>query len=159
MSNAEANLATIHKLYGCFSKVDAEGMAACYAANAKFQDPVFNLEGAQVGMMWRMLCKNAKSLQVSHRDAKTDGQNGSAHWEARYLYSATNRPVHNIIEAKYTFNAEGLIVTHHDSFNLWRWAGMALGPVGMILGWSPPLQQQIRGGAVKALAKFTAKQG
>ena len=45
----------------------------------------------------------------------------------------TGRPVHNIIDAQFTFR-DGLIVTHIDTFNLWRWSRMALGPKAVALG-------------------------
>ena len=60
-------------------------MAACYAPNATFSDPVFqHLEGAEVPAMWRMLCERGTDLEIVHSAVETDGERGSAHWDADY---------------------------------------------------------------------------
>ena len=43
-------------------------MAACYAPNAHFIDPVFELQGAEIGAMWTMLCERGSDLRVESRD-------------------------------------------------------------------------------------------
>ena len=80
---------------------------------------------------------------------------GSAHWEARYTYSATGRSVHNRIDATFEFR-DGLITRHVDRFSLWRWAAMALGAKGALLGWLPPVRAAIRARAAKGLAAYMA---
>jgi hypothetical protein len=50
----------------------------------------------------------------------------------------------NIIDAKFSFNSDGLIVTHVDTFDLWRWSRMALGCMGITLGWTSFVQNKIR---------------
>jgi hypothetical protein len=82
---------------------------------------------------------------------------GSAHWEARYLFSATGRKVHNIIDARFELR-DGKIVRHADSFDLWRWSGMALGAKGKLLGWAPPIKNAIHRTAIRGLEAFEAKQ-
>ena len=48
---------TIERLYKAFAELDSKTMAACYAPDATFEDPVFNLRGrTHVGGMWAMLC-------------------------------------------------------------------------------------------------------
>jgi hypothetical protein len=42
----------------------------------------------------------------------------------------------NIIDAEYPFQA-GRITAHRDHFSVWRWSSQALGPAGMLLGWTP----------------------
>lgn len=79
-----------------------------------------------------------------------------AHWEARYDFTATGRKVHNIIDATFEF-ADGKIIRHRDHFDLHRWAGMALGLKGKLLGWAPPVQNAIRKMAVKGLDQYEAK--
>jgi hypothetical protein len=151
-----ANEALIHRFYEAFARRDAETMAGCYAPAAHFHDPVFqDLHGAEVGAMWRMLCARAGDLELSHSTVEADGQRGSAHWEADYTFSATGRRVHNSIDASFEFEA-GLIVDHRDDFNLYAWARQALGPVGLLLGWSPPVQAKIRGQARQGLDEFIA---
>ena len=78
-------------------------MAACYAPDATFRDPAFDLAGAEVGAMWAMLCARGKDLALEWRDVRADDRAGSAHWEARYTFSVTGRPVHNVIDAAFTF--------------------------------------------------------
>lgn len=104
-------------------------------------------------MMWRMLCERGKDLRVEYSDVKVDGNVGSAHWEAWYTFSGTGRPVHNIIEARFTF-AGGQIASHTDTFDLYRWSRQALGAKGLLLGWSPLVRNAIRSQAAKALARF-----
>jgi hypothetical protein len=63
------------------------------------------------------------------------------------------RPVRNIIDAAFVFK-DGKIFQHQDSFDLWRWASMALGPTGKFLGWLPPVQASIRRTARQGLEKY-----
>jgi ketosteroid isomerase-like protein len=142
------NARLIETFYSSFQKRDAEGMIACYAPDVRFSDPVFHdLEGKRACSMWRMLCKRAKDLEIEFRDVQADDRTGSAHWEARYLFSATGRNVHNVIDAKFEFK-DGKIIRHADTFDLWRWAGMALGTKGKLLGWLPPIKRAIHQKAV-----------
>ena len=153
---AQENAALIERFYGCFTKRDGAGMAACYHPDVVFSDPVFeDLKGPRAGAMWRMLTARAKTLEVTFRDVKADAETGSAHWEAKYLFSATGRNVHNVIDARFWFK-DGKIVRHEDTFDLWRWSGMALGAKGKFLGWLPPVQQAIRKQAIGGLEQFLA---
>jgi ketosteroid isomerase-like protein len=154
--DAGANAALIDRFYDAFGRRDAETMAACYAPDATFSDPVFqDLRGAEVPSMWRMLCEGATDLKIVHRDVRADGDRGSAHWDADYTFSATGRPVHNEIDATFTFR-DGLIAEHVDRFDLWKWTRQALGPVGLALGWSPPVHNKVRGQARARLDEFMA---
>ena len=148
------NASLIETFYTSFQKRDAEGMAACYHPEVRFSDPVFGeLVGPRAGAMWRMLAGRAKTLEIEFRDVAADDRTGSAHWEARYLFSATGRQVHNKIDAKFELK-DGKIFRHTDTFDLWRWAGMALGMKGKLLGWLPPIQQAIRAKALRGLEEF-----
>lgn len=150
------SLEVISRLYQAFGARDHETMARCYTPDARFSDPVFtDLRGTQVAAMWRMLCQRATDLRIVYRDVSTDGNSGAAHWEAWYTYSATGRPVHNVIEATFTLR-DGLIATHHDQFDLYRWTRQALGLTGVLLGWTPVLQSAVRRQAAVALARFSA---
>ncbi|MEZ4223367.1 MAG: nuclear transport factor 2 family protein [Polyangiaceae bacterium] len=149
--------ALIEKLYHSLGARDGDGMAQCYAPDATFSDPVFPaLRGPEVGAMWRMLCERATDIRVEASAIGADDQAGSAHWEAWYTFSQTGRKVHNVIDARYTFR-DGVIVTHVDQFDLWRWSRQALGPVGTLLGWSPLVRNKVRGQAQKNLARFLGK--
>ncbi len=143
----------ITSFYTAFQRRDGTTMAGCYAPDATLRDPVFRLAGWRIGAMWQMLCDRGKDLRLEFRDVVTDGDGGSAHWEAWYSFSATRRPVHNVITAEFRFRG-GQIVEHVDQFPLYRWAGQALGLKGWLLGWSPPVQGAIRAQAAKGLEVY-----
>lgn len=146
----------IFRLYEAFAVRDHVGMARCYTPDARFSDPVFtDLRGTQVAAMWRMLCQRATDLRITYSDVSAEGNSGSAHWEAWYTYSATGRPVHNVIEAAFTFR-DGRIATHRDHFDLYRWTRQALGTTGVLLGWTPFLRSAVRRKAALALVRFSA---
>ena len=147
----------IEGFYTAFQKRDAESMVACYHPEVQFSDPVFqDLRGPRAGAMWRMLCERAQDFSLEFRDVTADDRAGAAHWEAHYTFSGTGRKVHNILDAKFEFQG-GKIVRHTDSFDLWRWAGMALGAKGKLLGWLPPVQGSIRAKAMAGLVAFERK--
>jgi uncharacterized protein len=150
----------IESFYTAFAKLDADGMNRCYDESVvRFSDPVFtDLRGKEVTGMWRMLCARAKGFSLTFDDVHADDTSGSAHWVARYTFAKTKRPVVNDIRARFVLR-DGRIVEHRDEFDLWRWAGQALGPMGKILGWAPPIQNSIRKQARKGLDDFLAKSG
>jgi ketosteroid isomerase-like protein len=147
----------IRKFYAAFQRRDHAAMAACYAPDATFSDPVFPaLRGPAVAAMWRMLCERGADLRIEASEIEGDSTRGSARWEAWYTFSATGRPVHNSIRASFTFR-DGRIQSHVDSFDLYRWARQALGLKGLLLGWAPPVQGAIRAQAARALDAFVRK--
>jgi ketosteroid isomerase-like protein len=147
----------IQTFYEAFQRRDAEAMGACYHPDVAFSDPVFPaLSGDRARGMWAMLCKRGKDLTLEFSDVQADDSSGSAHWEARYTFSATGNMVHNVIDAEFTF-ADGLIKTHTDTFDLWRWAGQALGFKGKLLGWAPFVQNAVRAQADKGLSQFMSR--
>jgi ketosteroid isomerase-like protein len=153
---SDANRQLIQRFYDALARRDAETMAACYAADATFADPVFELSGAECGDMWRMLCARGKDLEVEAFDIAADDSAGSAHWIAHYTFSGTGRAVVNRISARFRF-AQGLIREHVDRFDLWRWSAQALGPVGLLLGWTPLVRSKIRRQAAEGLRRFRAE--
>lgn len=147
----------IEDFYKAFQKKDYAGMIACYHPNIEFSDPVFtDLKAKQAGAMWHMLCERGTDLTLEFKDIQTQGSSGKAHWEATYTFSTTGRRVHNIIDANFDFQ-DGKIIRHHDHFDLWRWTRMALGTSGILLGWSPLVQNKVRETALKGLQAFIAK--
>ena len=106
--------------------------------------------------MWKMLTSRAADLAVEVSDVRADDRVGSAHWEARYTFSATGRHVHNVIEASFELR-DGLISRHTDTFDFWRWSRQALGPAGYLLGWSSVIRNKVRGTAARGLDAFMAK--
>ena len=132
-------------------------MDACYAPDARFSDPVFtDLTGNEPGAMWRMLTGRADDLVVRLAEHEADDERGSAHWVADYTFSSTGRKVHNDVRAEFRFE-HGLIAEHRDSFSFHAWARQALGPVGLILGWTPLLRGRVQRQARAGLDEFLAQ--
>ena len=77
-SAALENRALIERFYAAFQKRDGAAMAACYHANARFRDPVFELEGARVGAMWKMLTSRGTDLRVEFGNVSADAASGAA---------------------------------------------------------------------------------
>lgn len=154
MSHPNAELIT--RFYQAFQRQDAEAMAACYADDVQFSDPVFtDLKGREAGDMWRMLTSRAQNFSLEFSNVEADDQRGSARWVATYLFSGTGRTVVNRIQANFVFR-DGKIVEHRDRFDLWKWSAQALGLKGALLGWTPLVQGAIRKQAGKGLAAFRA---
>jgi ketosteroid isomerase-like protein len=132
-------------------------MAACYADDVVFSDPVFpKLSGEEARDMWRMLTQRAQDFSLTFAEVDADERVGSAQCVAHYLFSQTGRTVVNRIEGQFVFR-DGLIVEHRDSFDLWRWSRQALGFKGALLGWTPMVQNAIRAQARKGLDAYLAK--
>ena len=153
-----ANAQLIEHFYAAFARRDASAMATCYAPDARFRDPVFDLAGGDIGAMWAMLCERGKDLTIVWRDIRADDATGRAHWEADYTFGATGRPVHNVIDAAFTFRA-GRIASHVDTFDLWHWTRMALGFKGLVLGWTPFVRDAMRSQARRGLDAWLARRG
>jgi ketosteroid isomerase-like protein len=142
----------IERFYQAFARKDGDEMASLYADDVRFSDPAFGpLEGERARNMWRMLTGRATDLEITFSNV-TDS---SAHWEARYTFS-TGRKVHNVIDATFAFR-NGKIVRHDDVFDFWRWSRQALGPAGLVLGWTPILRSAVRKKALGQLASFEKK--
>ena len=152
----QRNEQLIERFYSAFARRDAATMAACYAPDARFTDPVFDLHGAEIGAMWSMLCARGKDLELTWSGVTADDRSGRAHWEPRYTFSMTGRLVHNDIDSTFTF-AHGKVVAHVDTFDLWRWSRMALGKKGAILGWTPMVRKAIKRQARAGLDAWIAQ--
>ena len=145
----------IERFYAAFDACDGAAMSACYAPGAHFSDPVFtDLNGDEPGAMWRMLTSQATDLRIELLEHTAD----TAHWRALYTFSQTGRPVVNDVRARFRFDGEGLIADHKDEFGFHRWARQALGPPGLLLGWTPLLRSKVRSSAAKSLQSFMARE-
>jgi uncharacterized protein len=152
--SAEANRETIERLYAAFGECNGAAMTACYAPGAHFRDPAFgDLEGDEVGAMWRMLTGRATDLKIELHEHDADEESGSAHWIARYTFS-TGRPVVNDIRARFRFAPDAKIADHVDEFDFRNWAKQALGPSGHLVALLPPLRAKARAKALDQLAAF-----
>src|ERR1700761_3146574 len=149
---AEANKDTIERLYAAFADRNGAAMTACYAPGAHFRDPAFgDLEGDDVGAMWRMLTGRARDLKITLRSHEADEKAGTAHWLATYTFS-TGRHVENDVHARFKFDGDGLITDHVDDFDFHKWASQALGPKGHLVALLPPLRDKARAQALAQLA-------
>ncbi len=147
----------IEEFYKAFQQRDYDAMNACYHPDIHFSDPVFpDLRGEQAKAMWHMLCERGTDLVVVYSNIQTNNATGQAHWEATYTFSKAGRKVHNTVDAKFRFQ-DGKIIRHQDDFDLWRWTRMALGSTGVLLGWSPFLQNKVRATATRGLRAFIRK--
>jgi uncharacterized protein len=153
---ASENEQLIERFYGAFGQKDGAAMAACYAPDVRFHDPVFGeLRGEEAGAMWRMLTARATDLRIELFEHEADDLLGTAHWRAHYTFAQTGRPVVNDIHATFGFS-DGLIAEHDDEFSFFRWARQALGPRGLLLGWTPIVQSAVRKRARAGLDEFRA---
>jgi len=148
----------ISRFYSAFASGDHETMASSYTDDATFSDPVFpHLFADEVRAMWRMFCTSGNDIKVSFSDVKADDRTGSARWDAVYRFPKTGRPVHNKISASFDFR-DGRIQRHEDTFDFYAWTRMALGPVGIALGWTPVVRGQVRKQAASQLHHFQARE-
>ena len=152
----DSNADLIQRFYAAFAARDGDGMAACYSEDVSFDDPVFpGLRGREARGMWRYLTGRSTDLRLALINFHADHDRGSAHWVATYTFTQTGRAVVNDVHARFRF-AGGLIAEHTDAFSFHRWAGQALGPVGLLLGWTPMLRASVRRQAREGLDKFLA---
>ncbi|MEO8734340.1 MAG: nuclear transport factor 2 family protein [Flavobacteriales bacterium] len=141
------------RFYSAFARKDWAEMGACYHPEARFSDPVFpQLDAVQVRAMWKMLLNNDAPMSVTFRVVEENEMNGVCDWEARYSFSTTGSPVHNIIHSEFEFR-DGLIYRQRDRFDFWRWSRQALGSSGLFLGWTPIMRNKVRATAARRLAK------
>ncbi len=151
------NADLIERFYTAFARRDGDAMAACYAPDARFSDPVFpGLKGKEPGQMWRMLTQGEESdLKIELLEHSAEGDTGSAHWRATYTFPETGRPVVNDIRASFHF-ADGKIVDHVDDFDFHKWATQAIGLMGRLLGGTPIVKGATRRRARARLDEFIA---
>lgn len=156
-ADTHPNADLIASFYEAFGQRDYETMGALYADSATFSDPVFiDLDASETRAMWHMLCDQGKDLLVTVSDIEADNDSGSAVWEARYSFGPEGRYVHNVISAEFVF-ADGRILSHADTFDLWKWTRMAIGLMGVVGGWTSMIQNQVRTIARRGLADFIEK--
>ncbi len=150
--------ALIRDFYAAFARHDGAAMAALYAPDAEFSDPVFtDLRGDEPGLMWRMLTDGADDLEIELLEADAGGDRGTARWLAHYTFTQTGRHVDNDVRSMFRF-VNGKIAYQRDEFSFHAWAKQALGPTGRLLGWSSLLQNKVRGRARARLDDYIARE-
>ncbi len=146
----------INKFYTAFAKLDSAAMVECYHNDIEFKDPAFGtLKGERAKAMWTMLCKSAKDLKIEFSKVESSETEGSAHWDASYIFSKTGRPVLNKIDAKFEFR-DGKIIKHIDTFSLHTWAKQAMGIQGFLLGGTSFFKKKLHQQTNRLLDKFMA---
>jgi ketosteroid isomerase-like protein len=150
------NVELLERFYTGLQRSDIAAVRACYAPDVVYSDPVFReLRGDRALAMWEMIFSRDEPMEVSFSDISADDETGSGRWEARYVFTKSGREVRNAIDSRFRF-AGGRIVEHRDTFSVYKWASMALGPVGRLAGWSPPLRASLHKESAKMLDRFQA---
>src|SRR5204863_8864082 len=92
--SATENEQLIERFYEAFDRRDGDAMAACYAPQIRFSDPVFpGLQNDEPGAMWRMLTGRSDDLRVELLEHDADETSGTARWKATYTFTQTGRNV------------------------------------------------------------------
>ncbi|MEN8137144.1 MAG: nuclear transport factor 2 family protein [Bacteroidota bacterium] len=152
-----SNKKLIARFFEGFKQRDLGKMLSCYHEDIIFSDPAFGiLRRNRVRAMWKMLCESAGDLQIEYSSIDADEQGGKAKWEAWYTFSETDREVHNKIKSEFKFK-DGLIIEHHDSFVLRKWAGQAFGLRGKVIGGTSFFRKRIHGYTKKLLTQYVGK--
>jgi len=154
MVDDAATRAVAERLYAAFAARDWQTMGALYADDARFHDPVFlELDADETRAMWRMLLERATDLHISARVLDVQGERVEIAWTASYLFARTGRRVRNQVRTHLHLK-DGRVVRQVDSFSLWRWSAMALGPAGWLLGWTIFVRGKIRDDARTQLTRY-----
>lgn len=148
----------IEEFYSGFAAANSDTMNSCYHPEVVFQDPVFGvLQSQDVRDMWEMLiAKSAGNIAIKFSNVVSVGNTGTTNWNADYVFSSTNRKVHNVVQAQFEFK-DGLIYRHVDSFDLYAWSKQAMGLKGLLLGWTPFFKRKIQQTALQSLRSFQRK--
>jgi ketosteroid isomerase-like protein len=152
--------ATVERFYAALARGDAEAMAACYADDAAFTDPVFGeLRGEAVRDMWRMLLarrSGGMTVSTTFLGGSADGNTEQVLATIDYTFGRTGNRVSNTIATFMRFR-DGRIVQQIDDFDFFRWARQAFGMAGWIAGWTPAFRRRVRSEAAAGLARFSVR--
>jgi hypothetical protein len=144
--------------YSAFQQNDVAKMKSLYHPDLRFEDPAFGqLDYQRATFMWQMLCESAKDLKIDFTIIDEKDDVTIVQWVAYYTFSATKRPVKNIIIARLQLK-DGLIIDHHDNFDLHKWAKQALGFKGWLLGGTSYFKNKLHKQTNRQLDKYIARQ-
>ncbi|MEO7908849.1 MAG: hypothetical protein ABIV47_04295, partial [Roseiflexaceae bacterium] len=115
----------------------------------------FDLQGAQVGAIWRMGWSYLPDIRVVCTDSDIRGS--SVYWATSYTYPPTGRYVEQHLTADLTF-VDGTIIRHIDRFNIQEWAQEAYGIVGGMFGGSRLFERWVAAKARTRIAPFLREQ-
>ena len=129
-------------------------MTACYAPGAHFRDPAFgDLEGDDIGAMWRMLTGRATDLKIELHEHEAGEESGSRPLD-RPLHLLHRPPRRQRHPGQLPLRRDGRIADHVDDFDFRRWAKQALGAKGTLVALLPPLRAKARAQALGQLEAF-----
>ena len=136
------NAHLIATLYSSLRDDKPDAAAACYAADAHFEDIAFRLDGRErILQMWRLVC--SQEVGVTFDSVVADDRKGGANWVARYTFTDTGRKVTNPTTAHFAFR-DGLIINHVDECDAMAWATQAYPfPNNLAAGLIGPLRRYV----------------
>ena len=158
----------VSEYFEAFQKLDWQTMQNCYTDESIFLDPVAGaLYGDEIKAMWQMLLKENTNLKITVKDREFDGEevvNSSGvagyyckvYWEAVYLFPATGRRAHNKVISNIRVE-DNKIAEQFDQFRFHRWASMAFGFRGLLLGWTPGFRKKVETVFRKRLKNYIEK--
>jgi ketosteroid isomerase-like protein len=149
-----ANIDLLERFYTAVQRSDIAAVRTCYSPNVLYSDPVFGeLRGDRAVIRWQMIFSREAPLQMSFSDLAADHTTGSGRWEARITSTRTGREVRMVIDSRFRF-AGGRILEHRDTFSVYRWSKMALGPAVRLAGWTTPLRSMLQRETAAMLDRF-----
>ncbi len=147
----------IERFYRAVHDGDLDTVRKCYSPDVEFSDPVFRtLRGERAIAMWDMFFSRDEKIRVTFGDITANDTTGSGQWVADYTLG--RRKVHNVITSTFHFR-DGLIDQHHDDFDVRAFASQALGPLGSIVGWAPPIKGALHRRSASLLDSFLERRG
>jgi hypothetical protein len=126
----EGEMGIAERFYEAFMVRDYYTMGLLYASHATFSDPVFPRLTAQgARLMWQMLLSEAEDLEIDVKILEDTPDRARVDWSARYTFTPTKRVVVNRVHTE-------------------------LGWKGWLLGFTPLVQDKVRGQAARSLKEF-----
>jgi ketosteroid isomerase-like protein len=154
LSSEHPNARLIDEFYRALKDRDAEAMAACYVADARFEDLAFELYGREaIRQMWLLVCSKEVTSEIE--GVAANDHKGRARWLAHYSFGERNRHVDNDTRAEFIFR-DGRIAEQIDHADPLAWARQAFPfPLGEVIGRNERLR---RCGARQKLDAFLRAQ-
>jgi hypothetical protein len=127
-------------------------------AECVLEDPIAGkLEGIQVFAWWQMLWR-FRNHAITIVEGKGAPTSGSATWKLGYTHPSTRRAMLVHVASAFEFK-QNKIARQKDSYGVYNYLRQALGTQGVLLGWLPPMQWQLRGAVRDRLEEFMDRQG
>jgi hypothetical protein len=150
------NVVLLERFYTGIQNSDIAAIRTCYAPNVVLLRPGLwratrRQDGSDVGHVIQPRRAPADHLQRPiRRRLHRLGTLGSP-LRVRQDRAPGPQPDHLRISLRRARVAE-----HRDSFRVYRWAAMAIGPVGRLAGWTPLLRSALHKETVRLLDRFQA---